>query len=80
MCAFINCRGDDDVDAKRSRPSIGKTREGPRDARAHAFGWDPISGSHQGHRARQRPRPFRLHLKRRECRDPVKRPGLMLCI
>src|ERR1041384_8868352 len=22
----MNCRGDDDVDAKRSRPSIGKTR------------------------------------------------------
>jgi len=22
-----NCRGDDDIDAKRSRPSIGKTRE-----------------------------------------------------
>jgi transposase len=26
VCAFTNCRGDDDVDAKRSRPSIGKTR------------------------------------------------------
>ena len=24
LCAFTNCRGDDDVDAKRSRPSIGK--------------------------------------------------------
>ena len=23
---FMNCRGDDDIDAKRSRPSIGKTR------------------------------------------------------
>ena len=22
----MNCRGDDDIDAKRSRPSIGKTR------------------------------------------------------
>ena len=24
--AFTNCRGDDGIDAKRSRPSIGKTR------------------------------------------------------
>ena len=31
VCAHMDCRGDDDVDAKRSRPSIGKTREGPRD-------------------------------------------------
>jgi hypothetical protein len=31
--AFMNCRGDDDVDAKRSRPSIGKTREVPREER-----------------------------------------------
>ena len=29
--AFKNCKGDDDIDAKRSRPSIGKTREVPRD-------------------------------------------------
>jgi transposase len=30
LCAY-ELQGDDDVDAKRSRPSIGKTREGPRD-------------------------------------------------
>ena len=47
-------RGDDDVDAKRSRPSIGRTRDVPREQRARAFGWDPISGSHQGQRP-QRP-------------------------
>ena len=29
LCAY-GLQGDDDVDAKRSRPSIGKTREGPR--------------------------------------------------
>ena len=51
----MNCRGDDDVDAKRSRPSTGKTRDGPRDTSARAFGWDPISGSHQGQQ------PQRLH-------------------
>src|SRR5262244_3492290 len=50
----MNCRGDDDIDAKRSRPSIGKTRFVPREERARAFGWDPISGSHQGQRP-QRP-------------------------
>jgi hypothetical protein len=27
VSALKNCRGDDDIDAKRSRPSIGKTRE-----------------------------------------------------
>jgi transposase len=27
--AFTNCRGDDDIDAKRSRPSIGKPANGP---------------------------------------------------
>ena len=53
----MNCRGDDDVDAKRSRPSIGKTRKVPREERARAFGWDPISESHQGQR------PQRLHSK-----------------
>src|SRR6266513_55505 len=46
--ALMNCRGDDDVDAKRSRPSIGKTREVPREERARANGWDLISESHQG--------------------------------
>jgi hypothetical protein len=48
--AFKNCRGDDDIDAKRSRPSIGKTRFVPREERARAFVWDPISGLHQGQR------------------------------
>src|SRR5271154_3941829 len=51
----MNCRGDDDIDAKRSRPSIGKTREGPRDPRARVFGGAPISGSQQGQQ------PQRLH-------------------
>jgi len=32
VCAFMNCRGDDDVDAKRSRPSIGKPALGRRDS------------------------------------------------
>jgi hypothetical protein len=50
-------QGDDDIDAKRSRPSIGKTREMPREERARAFGWDPFSGSHQGQQ------PKRLHSK-----------------
>src|SRR5262247_3665853 len=53
----MNCRGDDDVDAKRFGPSIGKTREVPREERARAFGRDPISDSHQGQR------PARLHSK-----------------
>jgi hypothetical protein len=52
-----NCRGDDDIDAKRSRPSIGKTRKVPREERTRVFGWDPISGSHQGQQ------PKRLHSK-----------------
>src|SRR3974377_2174450 len=56
-CAFMNCRGDDDIDAKRSRPSIGKTRDGPREERTRAFVWDPISGLHQGQQ------PKRLHSK-----------------
>src|ERR1700730_10639566 len=50
-------QGDDDIDAKRSRPSIGKTRKVPREERTRVFGWDPISGSHQGQR------PKWLHLK-----------------
>src|SRR3974377_907183 len=53
----MNCRGDDDIDAKRSRPSIGKTRDGPREERTRAFVWDPISGLHQGQQ------PTRLHSK-----------------
>ena len=40
------CRGDDDIDVKRSRPSIGKTRKVPREERTRVFGWDPISGNH----------------------------------
>jgi hypothetical protein len=40
-----------------SKPSIGKTREGPREERARAFDWDPISGLHQGQQ------PERLHSK-----------------
>jgi hypothetical protein len=51
--AFTNCRGDDDIDAKRSRPSIGKTRKVPREERTRAFGWDPISGLHQGQRPKR---------------------------
>jgi hypothetical protein len=53
----VNCKGDDDIDAKRSRPSIGKTRFGSREERTRAFDWDPISGLHQGQQ------PKRLHLK-----------------
>src|SRR3974377_1773843 len=53
----MNCRGDDDIDAKRSRPSIGKTRDGPREERTRAFVWDSISGFHQGQQ------PKRLHSK-----------------
>src|SRR5450756_1082233 len=46
----MNCRGDDDIDANRSRPSIGKTRYVPREERTRAIVWDPISGLHQGQR------------------------------
>src|SRR5450756_1535158 len=53
----MNCRGDDDIDANRSRPSIGKTRYVPREERTRAIVWDPISGLHQGQR------PKRLHSK-----------------
>src|SRR5262245_56305959 len=35
----------------------GKPAVGPRDRQARVFGWDPISGSHQGQR------PERLHQK-----------------
>ena len=51
----MNCRGDHGIDAKRSRPSIGKTRDVPREQRTRANVWDPISGLHQGQR------PQRLH-------------------
>jgi hypothetical protein len=38
---FTNCRGDDDVDAKRSRPSIGKPGMGhARKERVLMFGTD----------------------------------------
>jgi hypothetical protein len=41
VCAFTNCRGDDDVDAKRSRPSIGKPEVGhARKERVLLFGTD----------------------------------------
>ena len=40
-CAFTNCRGDDDIDAKRSRPSIGKPENGSREKeRVSLFGTD----------------------------------------
>ena len=54
---FMNCRGDHGIDAKRSRPSIGKTRDGSREERTRVFDWDQISGLHQGRR------PQRLHPK-----------------
>src|ERR1700680_5194580 len=39
--AFTNCRGDDDIDAKRSRPSIGKPVMGhARKERVLLFGTD----------------------------------------
>src|SRR5450759_5023249 len=49
----MNCRGDDDIDANRSRPSIGKTRYVPREERTRAIVWDPISGLHQGQRPKR---------------------------
>jgi hypothetical protein len=39
MCVD-DCRDDDDVDAKRSRPSIGKPETGPREERTRAVDWD----------------------------------------
>lgn len=50
---FKNCRGDDDIDAKRSRPTIGKTRDVPREERTRAIVWDPISGLHLGQRPKR---------------------------
>src|ERR1700693_5665239 len=38
--AFTNCRGDEDIDAKRSRPSIGKPVLGHCEERARGFDWD----------------------------------------
>jgi len=38
-------------------PSIGKTRDGSREARTREVDWDPIRGSHQGQR------PKRPHFK-----------------
>src|ERR1039457_1347716 len=49
----MNCRGDDDIDANRSRPSIGKTRYVPREERTRAIVWNPISGLHQGQRPKR---------------------------
>src|SRR5665811_2491204 len=49
----MNCRGDDDIDANRSRPSIGKTRYVPREERTRAIVWGPISGLHQGQRPKR---------------------------
>src|ERR1700680_748300 len=41
VSAFTNCRGDDDIDAKRSRPSIGKPVVGhARKERMQMFGTD----------------------------------------
>ena len=37
---FMNCKGDEGIDAKRSRPSIGKPRRGSREERTRAFDWD----------------------------------------
>jgi hypothetical protein len=36
----MNCRGDEDIDAKRSRPSIGKPVVGHREERTRAPVWD----------------------------------------
>src|ERR1039458_6053132 len=49
----MNCRGDDDIDANRSRPSIGKTRYVPREERTRAIVWNPITGLHQGQRPKR---------------------------
>jgi hypothetical protein len=49
--------GDDDIDAKRFETVDRKTRDVPREERARAFDWDPISGLHQGQQ------PERLHSK-----------------
>ena len=38
--ASTNCRGDEDIDAKRPRPSIGKPAIGSREEKARAFDWD----------------------------------------
>src|SRR6202162_6456788 len=38
--AFTNCRGDEDIDAKRSRPSIGKPVLGHCEERARGYAWD----------------------------------------
>jgi hypothetical protein len=49
--------GDDDIDAKRFETVDRKPRDVPREERARAFDWDPISGLHQGQQ------PERLHSK-----------------
>jgi len=40
MPAFTNCRGDEDIDAKRSSPSIGKPVFGSCEERTREFVWD----------------------------------------
>ena len=49
VCAFTNCKGDEGIDAKRSRPSIGQPVWATRGKNA-CFCLGPISGSHQGQR------------------------------
>ena len=58
VSALRNCRGDDDIDAKRSKPSIGKTRDKchARKERVVLVG-TRIRGLHQGQR------PQRSHSK-----------------
>ena len=43
-------KGDQDIDAKRSRLSIGKAGNGSRE-KEHVSLFGPISGSHQGQRS-----------------------------
>jgi hypothetical protein len=40
VTAFTNCRGDEDIDAKRSRPSIGKPVFGSCEERTRESVWD----------------------------------------
>jgi hypothetical protein len=55
---FMNCKGDDDIDAKRSRPSIGKPELGhARRERVLLIGTDQ--------RITSGPQPERLHFRGR---------------
>ena len=57
VCAFTNCRGDEGIDAKRSRPSIGKPVLGhARKSACFLFGTDP--------RITSGPAAIRPHFKR----------------